>query len=632
MALPQDSAQVGLVLSGGGARGLAHIGVLKVLEEAGMPIDRVVGTSMGSVVGALVALGYHAAQIESIAVAQDWTNLISDPVFRSGLAMERKRTDGRYVTSLPIRGGTIALPAALVPGYYVSKLLSHLTLGLDTSSSFESLPIPFACLATDLSSGEPVVLDHGDLGDAVRASMAIPTIFDPIRINGRLLVDGGVVRNLPAEDARRLGAAFIIGVDVGPVTQVEEEYPSILQIISQTVFLVSNASREKERKLCNIVIDPDVKQYTVMDFSDVRAIIRRGEQAARAMLPRLRVVADSLRRLRARTPIRAMHPPDALRVDRLSLEGFTQPEEIIRRVLALPVPGQIAVRELDEALDRLYYTQFSTSLRYRAETKRDSTTVIISGIPRSEDRIRIGLRYDSDEHGAVLLNGSLGGIGAESGLLNADLKLGERILFDAWYTLPLGLIRGLGLRLDALYDKESLDLYGGGSPIGSLGIQSSSLSAFLGTIFTRSLSLGAGMHLEYTENTPQIARADLSSTNRLATMTGRIWLDTFDRTLFPHQGISLLANFDGDLEGLGGSGGFTRWFAKADVRLPILEEISLSGGGFLGLAHGTSLPAHYLFFLGGMNSAVTIQDQQMTRGSYAGLNARELAGTQAQNV
>lgn len=629
---PQDSTRVGLVLSGGAARGLAHIGVLKVLEEVGMPVDRVTGTSMGSIVGALVALGYRAAEIESIAVAQDWTNLISDPVFRSGLAMERKRMDGRYVTSLPIRGGSIALPAGLVPGYYVSKLISHLTLGADTVGDFKSLPIPFACLATDLSSGEAVILDHGDLGDAVRASMAIPTVFDPMRINGRLLVDGGIVRNLPAEDARRLGADFVIGVDVGPASQVGEEYPSFLQIITQTAFLVSNAARDKERRLCDILIDPDVHDVSLLDFSDVRGIIQRGERAARAALPRLRAVADSLRRLRSRRQIQPLVAPDSLHIDRVALEGFTQPPDVIQRALNIPAPSWITPQDLDDALDRLYNTQFSTSVRYRARPERDSLTLTVSGIPRSEDRFRLGLRYDSDEHGALLLNGSVSGIATESALLNADLKLSERLLFNAWYTVPLGLVRGLGLRVDALYDKESIDLYSGGSRIGSLGVQSSFFSAFLGTIFTRSVSVGTGLRVEYTENTPEIARGDLRSVSRITTATGTFWLDTYDRTVFPRKGLSLIGIVDGAIEGYRNSRGFSRWFTKADLRIPVHQKISLMGGGFLGVAHGEGLPAHYLFFLGGMHSAVTFQDQQLTQGSYPGLNARELLGPQAQNV
>src|SRR6059058_2654289 len=194
--------KVGVALSGGAARGLAHIGVLKVLEEAGVPVDVITGTSMGSVVGGLYAVGYTAAQLDTIVTTEDWYRLLTDPVDRRDLAVERKFTEDHYLLTLPIQRGGIKLPKSVVPGQRISQLLTGLTWSAHAIRDFRALPIPFAAVATDLETGKAVVLDHGFLPDAIRASMALPSVFSPVELADTSVIDGGVIRNLPAQDAR----------------------------------------------------------------------------------------------------------------------------------------------------------------------------------------------------------------------------------------------------------------------------------------------------------------------------------------------------------------------------------------------------------------------------------------------
>src|SRR5256885_206530 len=216
-ALPLAGARgqkVGVALSGGAARGLAHIGVLKVLEEAGVPVDVITGTSMGSVVGGLYAVGYSAAQLDTIVRTEDWFRLLTDPVDRRDLAVDRKFTEDHYLLTLPIQRGGVKLPKSVVPGQRISQLLTGLTWSAHPVRDFRALPIPFAAVATDLETSWAVVLDHGFLPDAIRASMALPSVFSPVELAVTAVIDGGVNRNLPAQDVLALGADVLICSDV----------------------------------------------------------------------------------------------------------------------------------------------------------------------------------------------------------------------------------------------------------------------------------------------------------------------------------------------------------------------------------------------------------------------------------
>ena len=210
-AADRQRPRVGLALSGGGAKGFAHIGVLKVLESAGVPIDCISGTSMGSIVGALYAIGYSVDEIEAIALESDWEDIFSDAITRRDRPIEQKLVEDRYLLSLPLVGTKIGLPRGLIAGQKVSALLDRLTLPVHGQTSFRELPIPFSCVATDIVTGEAVVLDSGFLPEAIRASMAIPSAFTPVEIDGRLLVDGMLVRNFPVQDVIDLGADLVVG-------------------------------------------------------------------------------------------------------------------------------------------------------------------------------------------------------------------------------------------------------------------------------------------------------------------------------------------------------------------------------------------------------------------------------------
>ena len=277
--------KVGLVLSGGGAKGVAHIGVLKVLEEAGIPIDYIAGTSMGSIVGGLYAIGYDARCLDSLVRVQNWPFLLSNRVYRYDLPFSEKEKDEKYLLSIPmLRSKLIQMPAGFISGQNIYNLFSELTLGYHDSLSFMNLPIPFSCVAANLVNGEEVILNSGNLPLSMRASMAIPGVFSPVVLDSMMLVDGGIANNYPVDVMREMGADIIIGVDVSAGLRTMNELHSVLDIVDQLTNFLGMEKYEENVRLTNLYIKPDIEPYSAASFDPVAidTLILRGERAARA--------------------------------------------------------------------------------------------------------------------------------------------------------------------------------------------------------------------------------------------------------------------------------------------------------------------------------------------------------------
>ncbi|MFT5079121.1 MAG: NTE family protein, partial [Patiriisocius sp.] len=228
-----QDAKVGLVLSGGGAKGLAHIGAIKAIEEAGIQIDYIGGTSMGAIVGSLYASGYNAHQLDSIFNTVDFETLIRDEIPRGSKTFYEKNETDRYALTLPFDNFKLGLPSGISKGQNAYNLLSRLTLHVREHEDFSALPIPFLCVATDLETGEAVILESGYLPKAVVASGALPTLFSPVTIDDRILIDGGVVNNYPIDELRAKGMDIIIGVDVQDDLRESKEINSAIQVMVQ---------------------------------------------------------------------------------------------------------------------------------------------------------------------------------------------------------------------------------------------------------------------------------------------------------------------------------------------------------------------------------------------------------------
>ena len=280
--IPQRK-KVGLVLSGGGAKGMAHIGVLKIIEEVGIPVDYVVGTSMGSIIGGLYAIGYTPEQMDSMVRNQDWSFLLSDRILRKDMNMMEREADEKYVISVPFSKTAIQnVTGGLIKGQNIANLFSELTLGYHDSINFSKLPIPYACVSENIVKGEEYVFHDGVLSTAMRASMAIPGVFTPVRLDSLVLVDGGVVNNYPVDVAKKMGADIIIGVDVQSTLKSANELDNAGTILGQLIDLMGQDKYKQNLKETDVYIKVNVKGYSAASFSKnaVDSLINRGVVAA----------------------------------------------------------------------------------------------------------------------------------------------------------------------------------------------------------------------------------------------------------------------------------------------------------------------------------------------------------------
>jgi NTE family protein len=312
-----DRPRIILALGGGGAKGAAHIGVLRVLEELQVPIDGIVGTSIGSIVGGLYASGLTLDEIESTLLTIDWNDAFRDSTARDLLSFRRKEDETRLKVKarVGIKNGRPVLPLGLIQGQKLELILRRLTLRVASIRDFDRLPIPYRAVTTDLETGEPVVLGSGDLVTAIRASMSIPAVFEPVEVDDRLLIDGGLVSNLPVREARAMGADVVIAVDVGSRPLRLEDITDPIAAATQAINLLM--TRETERQIAtlgpsDILLQPDLDDVDIASFLDSGMIIPRGEAVARAAaddLNRLAVSAEEFAELRQQQSSRPFSPP-----------------------------------------------------------------------------------------------------------------------------------------------------------------------------------------------------------------------------------------------------------------------------------------------------------------------------------
>jgi NTE family protein len=620
------SPRVGVALSGGAARGLAHIGVLKVLEEAGVPVDLVAGTSMGSVVGGLYAVGYTAAQLDTIVTTEDWYRLLTDPVDRRDLAVDRKFTEDHYLLTLPIYRGGVHLPKSVVAGQRVSQLLTRLTWSVHPIQDFRTLPIPFVAVATNLETSKGVVLDRGFLPDAMRASMALPSVFSPVELDDTVFIDGGVVRNLPAQDARALGADVLICSDVTDPLAPRDSIVSFVDILVQAVSFRVWDSEAEQRRQCDVLILPEVRSFATFGFARAHELIARGEAAARAALPQIEA---ALRRGSGTRDIRpAREPlvePESVLVTSVRFDpDGRMPRGFLDRTLGVSPGGWVSPRDLDERIGRLYATGLFESVRYRLE--RGDLTVSLR--ERSAGRFGLGWRYDSRYKASVLVSSTLGRVvGGFSA--RVDARLGQQIQVGAGLSQPLGDGRAVTLGAAVDYARGPFDLYQGDHRVAQarvdLGAVSASIARSLGTAAQLSARVKAE-HVRWAEDVSAVPTAPIHRT--FYTAAGVVAVDTYERGLFPRRGIGFRALSEWGNRVVGGGGPFSHQFADLRAYLPLARTVSLWVGGTVG-ASGGDPPPHYQFLLGGANTYYLFPDRDI---AFVGLHTQQLRGRHVQKA
>lgn len=435
-----ESPKIGLVLSGGGAKGLAHIGILKSLEEAGITPDIITGTSMGSIIGGLYSIGYSADEIREFALTADWDLLLSNRTSLDEVVFEEKDYYGRYLYEFGVKGFKPELPKGLIEGQKLSNLLSSLTRPVHGITDFDRFPIPFACVAADIETGMKVVLNSGSLARSLRASMAIPSVFTPVEIDGKYLVDGGLVHNFPVEENLEMGADYIIGVFVGNQLLKREEMGSPLSVLTQSAFIHSSFDTRVQKALVDLYIEPDMESHGPGSFSEAAAIIEIGERAGRQFLEQFRILKDSMEQAGwSRHPVTRPAISDSIYVSEITIRGNNQVSAgFILNRLGVKSDSWITVDALQEGLDNLYGTLYFTKILYEFYSMNEGRQLVIEVAEAPEGQIKGALQYDLETDISLLLNITYRNLLLNNSRIILEGEISDSPLFDLNYLKYFG--------------------------------------------------------------------------------------------------------------------------------------------------------------------------------------------------
>jgi len=397
-ATGQQRPKVGLVLSGGGAAGLAHIGVIKVLEEIGIPIDYVAGTSMGSIVGGMFAMGYSAEEMEKMVKAMDWETMLTDVIPREYMTYEYKEQLEKYFYDFPINGGKLKLPSGLIAGSNITNMLAGICWPAYKIKLFSQLPRPFVCIGADVVTGQESVLSSGNLHDALRASMAIPTVFSPIEINGQLLIDGGFLNNFPADHLKAMGADIIIGIDVQRDLYKITELHSVISILKQISTLTREDINIRNRQLCDILIRPRTPGASTLTFDMADSIIRSGERCARAQWIPLKKLADKINAY-STVPANKIVPlakPDSIFVKEIAFTGLDKVDpDFVQSNMNLPFPAWLHEPDIFRAMQKIMGTNEFTKITYQLDPVADGVRLTVRAEEKEKNLIHVGVHFDN---------------------------------------------------------------------------------------------------------------------------------------------------------------------------------------------------------------------------------------------
>lgn len=434
--------RVGLVLSGGGAKGIAHVGVLKVIEELGIPIDFIGGTSMGSIIGGLYAYGYSAHELDSILRAADWNLLLNDKPDWTDVFYENKKD---YMLSLPFSfdGESSITPIGFLKGQHINNLFYTLTSRSYHFRTFEEFNTPYFCVAANIVNGEAVYLDSGNLAVAMRASMAVPGVFAPVKLDTMVLVDGGVLNNFPVDIMFERGADIVIGVDVGFSYAGAKHMNSFMDVLEEVIFMGSKTRVMDNRRRCNIFIKPDLKGYTTTSFSKTDSLMARGEKAARSpeIYAQLKALAQDLSEYEPdpKKEKKPYLPPDQIFISEIRYEGLEKYNRgYINQFMQIEERKWARLSDITDGVDRLYGTNVFRLVAYEFmedPAHEDAAILIIRVEEAPSNSFNLGVRYDNDRSAALLAGVEFRNLGFKNSVLTADAELSKMSSFKLDYTL-----------------------------------------------------------------------------------------------------------------------------------------------------------------------------------------------------
>jgi NTE family protein len=624
--------KIGLVLSGGGARGLTHIGVLKVLEELRVPIDFIAATSMGAIVGGLSATGMSATEMERRLAEIDWTKMFSDSPPRRDLDIRRKDEDERYPipVELGFRDGRLRFSKGAIEGGNLELYLHEITRPADDIASFDALPTPFRAIATDMVTGNEVVFDRGPLYLALRASMSVPGVFAPVEVDGQIFGDGGLVDNLPVDVMRRMGADIIIAVNIATPLMSREQLSSLVGLTAQTINILTKQNVRASLALLkegqDVLISPDLGSLTYADFTSAAKFIELGEEAARSAAPALAAYALS---------------PEAYReylAQRRSMPGATEPiiaqvrvegterdnPAVLKAQLESQAGKPFNSAVVDADMSRLYGMGDFERVTYRLIDEQGQRDLVFDVTEKSwgPNFLRFGLNMSSDMQGETFFNFLIGHkktwLNSLGGQWANEVEFGQiRRYSTEWYQ-PLELKQRFFSSVYGEIRREPAFIYDGDVRVAEYDVLIEQGGVDFGVNLGAWGEVRLGPQYTHYRADPQVAlRTFPVAKLNEAGISLRGQFDQLDDPFFPRHGLRLEAEYFRGLQSIGSDTDVTRQRLQFVQALPIASNDSLQLGGRFGATNRRDETQATDFNLGGFLNVSGLRTDQLN-GDYLG--------------
>ncbi len=607
--------KVGLVLSGGGAKGFAHIGVLNILEEIGIRVDYVGGTSAGAMIGGLYASGYSAKQIDSIIRSYDFNELIQDKIPRNQFTLFQKENSEKYALTLPIKNWQIGLPLALSKGQNMLNELTKLTKHVHNINDFTKLPIPFYCVATDIETGEKVILEDGFLPLAIKASGAFPTLFEPVEINNRLLVDGGIVDNFPVDIMEAKDMDIIIGVDVQDNLGTRKNLDSAPKIIMQIISFQMYTDAEKHKDITDVYIRPNISNYNVLSFDKIAEIIDEGERVTLKEKEYLEAIALQQIKKPVNNNI-IVKSTDKIYIESIEVTGHENyTRNYILSKLNLKGKDSITYNEFNHCVKGLSATGNFKSIDYKFTALPNNKSIISFNLKENDisNSLHLGVHYDDLYKTGVLVNFTSKHALTNNDIFSFDAIFGDNLRYNLDYIVDNGFYWQFGFksRYNSFKRNFIIDKTNNFSIFSinqQLKYSDFSNQLYLQSKFKERIGLKIGLEHKYirvfTDNDITNSK-DFFDNRSYYNIFGEIILDTYDSKNFTKKGFYFKADyklyfasskFDKGEE----FNAFSQLKAKFGYAYTFLDKLTIQSISNMGLTIGDNT-AVFNYFLGGNN-------------------------------
>ena len=614
--------KIGLVLSGGGAKGLAHIGILKVLEEAGITPDYVSGTSMGSIVGGLYAIGYSAEDLSKLNASVDWSVLLSDNIQLRNVALDEKHDYKRYFVELPIRQKKVMLPSGMLEGQNLSLLLSGLTWRTAGIDSFDRFPYPFRCVGTDIINGEIVDFASGDLALAMRASMSIPSVFTPVVLDSsKVIVDGGVIRNFPVDEVLNMGADFVIGVYAGFKEKVtSDDLNSLDKILSRSAASYGIYDSREQAKKVDLLIAPELADFSSTDFNKSVEIEKAGETVAREHLSELKALADSLKSFGDQPKPAPLPERDSILITRVSVNDLKYNDQsLVYGKLNIRRNSYLTKAELQSGLESLFGTLYFDKLTYHFEKDGNGFSLNMNAKEKPPSSLRVSVHYDNFYGAGLVINYTQSNFLISGARLTAAVDLSEYPQVRFYYRKYTGQRMNILAGFETYYESNLIPGYLEGEKVGYSKQNHVTSELSLKNSFNLNQNAGIGLLFEYSAVYPnksmQTLYPEIFNFKRYGFagfgLTATYGLNTLDDLLYPFEGNQVDIYLKGiynprvDLRYLTDTiktknslQSFSKLYINFDHYKPLGPKLNYNTGFSLGLSTDEFIASDY-FFVGG---------------------------------